>query len=251
MSSFKFQARYALLTYAQCGDLDPWSVSDHLSSLGAECIVARENHADGGVHLHAFVDFGKRFISRDVKKFDVGGCHPNIEPSKGRPWVGYDYAIKDGDVVAGGLGRPEEGGGGKLPSNAQRWAEIVAAETRDEFWQLLAELDPSAMVRSFSQCRAYADYRYRTIREAYTTPDGIVFSGGQLEELSRWAESNLGGHSAGGMLSYTTPGGLARRLATLRQSAARSGGTPHLRPWFWSAVPELYAIFLWINANTV
>lgn len=202
MSSFKFQARYALLTYAQCGDLDPWSVSDYLSSLGAECIIARENHAAGGVHLHAFVDFGRRFISRDVKKFDVGGCHPNIEPSKGRPWAGYDYAIKDGDVVAGGLERPAEGGGGKLPSNAERWAEIVAAETREEFWRLLAELDPSAMVRSFSQCRAYADYRYRAVRETYRTPDGIVFSGSQLEELNRWAESNIGGHSGGGKYTF-------------------------------------------------
>ncbi|UJO02129.1 Rep [Bat associated gemykibivirus 1] len=95
--SFKFQARYVLLTYAQCGDLDPWVVSDHLSSLGAECIIGRENHSDGGIHLHAFVDFGKRFSTRNVQKFDVGGCHPNIEPSKGRPWAGYDYAIKDGD----------------------------------------------------------------------------------------------------------------------------------------------------------
>lgn len=244
MTSFKFQARYVLLTYAQCGTLDPWLVSDHLSALGAECIIGRENHVDGGVHLHAFVDFGKRFSTRDVKKFDVGGCHPNIEPSKGRPWAGYDYAIKDGDVVAGGLGRPTESSGDKLPANAERWAQIVAAETREEFWRLLAELDPSAMVRSFTQCRAYADHRYRSIREAYRTPDGVVVHGERLAELGRWVESNLAGYSGGGM-SYTTPGGLARRLATLRQSAARSGGTPHLRPGFWSAGPELDAIFLW------
>lgn len=45
---FRFAARFALLTYAQCGDLDPFAVNDHLGSLGAECIVGRENHGDGG-----------------------------------------------------------------------------------------------------------------------------------------------------------------------------------------------------------
>lgn len=101
--SFRFNARYVLLTYPQSGDLDGFAVSDHLSELGAECIVARENHTDSGVHLHAFVDFGKRFQSRNVRIFDVLGRHPNVSVSKGSPEKGYDYAIKDGDVVAGGL----------------------------------------------------------------------------------------------------------------------------------------------------
>ena len=63
---FNFNARYALLTYSQCGDLDGVEVSNHFTKLGAECIVAREAHADGGIHLHAFVDFGPecKFRSR-------------------------------------------------------------------------------------------------------------------------------------------------------------------------------------------
>lgn len=101
--SFRFQARYALLTYAQCGDLDPWAVNDHLAELGAECIIAREVHADGGTHLHAFVDFGRKFRTQRTDVFDVGDHHPNISPSYGTPEKGFDYAIKDGDVVAGGL----------------------------------------------------------------------------------------------------------------------------------------------------
>ncbi len=211
MSSFKFQSRYVLLTYPQCGDLDPWAVSDHLSSLRAECIVGREVHRDGGIHLHCFADFGKRFSSRNTKIFDVGGHHPNISPSKGRPGVGYDYAIKDGDVVAGGLGRP--GGDGdqeKLPTNAERWAEIVAAESAEEFWRLLAELDPSAMVRSFTQCRAYAEHRYRPLRETYKSPTGVLFEPSRVEGLSEWVESNLVGHTEGGKLSCPALGGATR-----------------------------------------
>jgi len=36
---FSFNARYVLLTYAQCGDLDAWAVNDPLAFLGAECII--------------------------------------------------------------------------------------------------------------------------------------------------------------------------------------------------------------------
>ena len=47
MSSFSFHARYALLTYAQCGDLCPFTIVDLLSTMGAECIIGREHHQDG------------------------------------------------------------------------------------------------------------------------------------------------------------------------------------------------------------
>nr|UQB76395.1 replication associated protein [Flumine genomovirus 2] len=201
MSAFRFQARYALITYSQCGDLDPFTVSDHFSILGAECIIGREMHVDGGCHLHAFIDFGKKFNSRNTRVFDVGGCHLNIEQSRGKPWVGYDYAIKDGDVVAGGLDRPDEpdGSGNSVPNAHERWTQIVAAETRGEFFELLSKLDPSAMVRSWTQCRAYADHRYRVDRDRYITPDGVHIDTEHVEELSGWVRENLLRFKDGGM----------------------------------------------------
>lgn len=112
----RYQFRYVLLTYAQCGDLDPFEVCNHLASLNAECIIGRESHEDGGTHLHVFADFGTKFRSRNVRIFDVGGYHPNVSPSKGRPGEGWDYATKEGNIVAGGLERPGSGG-----STGGRW----------------------------------------------------------------------------------------------------------------------------------
>lgn len=189
--TFRFQARYALLTYAQCGDLDAWAVSDHLSELGAECIVARESHSDGGFHLHCFVDFGKKYRSRNVKIFDVQGFHPNIEPSKGRPWVGYDYAIKDGEVEAGGLERPSESDDTGVSTLTERRAQIVAATTRDEFWQLLQDLDPDSLLRSFPSCRAFAEWKFRPNPEPYITPEGITFDTTSFPGLDAWVSENL------------------------------------------------------------
>lgn len=184
MSSFHFQARYALLTYPQCGDLDPFAVSDHLSELGAECIVAREAHADGGTHLHAFVDFGSKYRTRRVDAFDVRGNHPNISPSFGTPEKGYDYAIKDGEVCAGGLARPTEKSLGK---RSDPWPEIVLAESREEFFQRVRALNPRALCTTFTQLCKYADWQYRVDAEPYRHDESLTFDLERFPELLDWA----------------------------------------------------------------
>lgn len=183
MTSFYFSARYVLLTYSQSGDLSEWSVLDHISSLGAECIIGREDHADGGTHLHVFCDFGRKKQSRRSDFFDVEGHHPNIVPSRGRAGEGWDYATKDGNVVAGGLERP---GGGGLPSTPDKWREIIGAESREEFFDLLRELDPKTLVTKWSELNRYADSAYATEHEPYVGPSGLEFELGMVPELARW-----------------------------------------------------------------
>lgn len=174
---FFVNSKYVLLTYAQCGDLDEWSVVDHLSDLNAECIVAREIHpTTGGVHLHVFVDFGRKFRSRRVDIFDVEGRHPNVSPSKGTPEKGYDYAIKDGDVVAGGLGRPSGGRPGTVGA-----LEAVAhlCETSREFLDVYNEVDTRGLIKNYANIRSYARDMYRNQRPEYESPAGTRgFRGG-------------------------------------------------------------------------
>ena len=122
---FRFAAKYALLTYAQCGQLNPFHVCDHLGSLGAECIIGREDHEDGGLHLHAFFMFEREFRTRDERVFDVDGRHPNVVRGYGTPEKGWDYATKYGDVVAGGLERPSREG---LSKSGEPWSTIVTGK---------------------------------------------------------------------------------------------------------------------------
>lgn len=194
MAHFSLRTRYALITYAQCGDLDPWSVSDLLSAVPAECIIGRENHSDGGVHLHAFVDFGKRFFTSDPRRFDVDGHHPNIQPCGRTPHTMYDYAIKDGDVVAGGLERP---GGDDVAGIRTVWDRIVDAEDADQFWELVRTLAPRQMLCNFNSLRGYAEWRYRPVVAPYVTPPGIVFDISGLEELSEFVRDSLSGNWVG------------------------------------------------------
>jgi len=189
MSSFYFSARYVLLTYSQSGDLTEWAVLDHISGLGAECIIGREDHAITGTHLHVFVDFGRKKQSRRVDFFDVGGHHPNISPSRGRPGDGWDYAVKDGNVVAGGLGRPGTSGPAKTKNP---WGEIVGAESREEFLDLVRELDPKSFVLKHQEIIRYADIFFAEDREWYVGPDGLRFELGMVPDLDTWRTNSLG-----------------------------------------------------------
>lgn len=186
-------AKYGLLTYPQCGDLDEWAVSDHLSSLGAECIIAREVHPKtGGVHLHVFFAFEQKFRSRNVRIFDVLDRHPNIVPSRGTPEKGYDYAIKDGDVVAGGLARPEPRGGGiGTGGKFERVAHLC--EDSNEFLELFDEMDRRNLIKGFSQARLYADWRFKPDVAEYESPRGARFSSGEFDGRDGWlAQSGIG-----------------------------------------------------------
>uniref|UniRef100_A0A8E7G1L8 Replication-associated protein n=1 Tax=Zosterops erythropleurus Genomoviridae sp. TaxID=2814957 RepID=A0A8E7G1L8_9VIRU len=188
MPEFTCNARYFLVTYPQCGDLDGFDVVGLFSSLGAECIVGREHHEDGGLHLHCFADFGRKFRSRKTDVFDLQGHHPNIEPSKGTPEKGYDYAIKDGDVVAGGLERPIPTSGTGARTLFDKWTEITSAPDREQFWELCHQLDPKSAACSFGQLAKYADWKYADKPAEYHTPAELEFFGGNIDGRDQWVQ---------------------------------------------------------------
>lgn len=189
--SFTFNSRYVLLTYSQSAGLSEWSVLDKISSLGGECIIGREDHEDGGTHLHVFIDFGRKFRSRKADVFDVGEWHPNVSPSKGTPEKGYDYAIKDGDVVAGGLARPDRAV--STGSTHSKWTEIASAGSREEVWSLLEELDPKSMLCNFTQISKWCDWKFTIRPEEYVSPLGVQFIGGDLDGRDQWlSQSGIG-----------------------------------------------------------
>lgn len=198
--TFRFDAKYGLLTYAQSGGLSPDHVVEHLGRLGAECIIGREAHADGGTHLHAFFMFERKFSSRNVRVFDVDGCHPNVVRGYGTPELGYDYATKDGDVVAGGLLREDCIAIGSVRGSKHKWHDVIMASTRDEFFELCAELEPRALCCSFNSLKAYADWRYRPSPDPYEHPVGLEFDPERTRDLSQWFSQNVGGGGNQGML---------------------------------------------------
>lgn len=190
MPHFDYHFRYAILTYAQSGDLDGEVVGRFLDEMGAKSVVARENHSTTGVHLHCFVDFGRKRRFRRVTVFDVEGRHPNIEPSRGTPEKGYDYVIKDGDIVYQSLDRP---GGNRNPSTSDKWSRITAASDRESFWDLVHELDPKSAACSFTQLQKYCDWKFAPVPPEYESPDEIEFIRGEVDGRDDWlSQSGIG-----------------------------------------------------------
>jgi len=188
--TFRFQGRYALLTYAQCGDLSGFDVCSHISGLAGECIVGEEAHADGGRHLHVFVHWERQFRCRRPDVFDVGGRHPNIVGNIRDPGAAWDYVIKEGCVIAGGLlDRP---GRARASKTSHMWHDIVDADDMDEFLGRVRELDPEALCKSYPALRAYGDYAYAPAPEPYVSPAGLEFTSGAISDLVGWATQNLG-----------------------------------------------------------
>lgn len=196
MPSFDLHCRYALLTYAQCGDLSGDTVGEFIIGRGFKCVIGRENHADGGIHLHVFVDFGRKRRFRRADCFDVEGRHPNISPSRGTPEKGYDYAIKDGDIVFEALERPGASGGGNAGTR-DKWSAITSAVDRESFWDLVHELDPKSAACSFTQLQKYCDWKFAPVPPVYRTPDGIGFIGGETDGRDDWLQqSGIGSEEA-------------------------------------------------------
>lgn len=211
-------AKYVLLTYSQVPQwaydetseryLPPRIVSLS-SSLQSECIVARERHSDGGWHFHAFLDFGGRaFSTRDTRKFDIEGLHPNIERVGRTPWIAYDYACKDGDIVGGGggerpspssstddsSGEPDESNSRAKSGtgNAKDWDIILASETRDDFFLECKRRAPKSLAINFLGLSKYADWRFRTVPLGYSHPENWTVRLDDYPVLTNWINQNLG-----------------------------------------------------------
>lgn len=179
--TFILNARYFLITYPQCGSLDEWAVNDHLGFLGAECIIGREVHADGGTHLHAFVDFGRKFRSRRASIFDVDGHHPNIERSKRNPRKGGHYATKDGEIVAGGL--DVESLPTRLLSGPQAPGDtLVACESRAEFFEVAEDCCPWDLITKFGSMYAFAKWKWPEVG-LFGGEHTVEFTDGAFPEL--------------------------------------------------------------------
>lgn len=214
--TFILNARYFLVTYPQSDGLDEWAVNDHFGSLGAECIVARENHANGGTHLHVFCDFGRKFRSRRADIFDVDGFHPNIERSKKNPRKGAAYATKDGDIVAGGLA-VDDLSTSLLSAAQDKGSTLICAESQREFFEVAEDICPWDLITRHQSFQSFARWKWPMLGEPYDGPPGLTIADGAFPDLVRYRNEIVGvrGESYLARRARGTPN-LLRRSFSLR-----------------------------------
>lgn len=123
---FRFASKKIFLTYSQC-DLTAEQIYDFLAAQGpiVYCIIARELHQDGNAHRHVLVEFEKRQMFRNPRKFDIDSYHPSIE--KPRNWqASLNYCKKDGDYEEfGNDGRHSDEGIFDVARSCATWEDWV------------------------------------------------------------------------------------------------------------------------------
>lgn len=181
---FRFRHRFCVLTYSQTDrGFDYQGIVDNIHADRGLCVVARERHADGGTHYHAFVDYKKVRDWSGAAHWDVRGVHPNCRPIPRTPWRAYAYTIKDGDVVHEDFDdttRPvqpnSDAGRGGRGSAKRNFAEITSAVDKEDFFAKIQKLDPRALVVSFGNVAKFADWKFPDPRRQYESPAGIAVS---------------------------------------------------------------------------
>lgn len=156
--SFRFNARWAFLTYPQCS-IDINTVLRHFVQIEPTLCygrVAHESHADGGDHLHVLLGFSKKRNIRDVRHFDIQSNHPNIQSVRNVQDV-LTYISKGGDYVQ--YGEP--------PGTASIWSRICGAGEPLLFWQLAEELDPKSFVINHEKLEYFAQKRFNSSNIEY------------------------------------------------------------------------------------
>lgn len=79
--AFRLNARNVFLTYPKC-DASRERLQEALSDLQPKPLqwaIAREEHKDGTLHLHALVGYGAKVNIRDERHWDFDGFHPHVE----------------------------------------------------------------------------------------------------------------------------------------------------------------------------
>lgn len=194
-NAFRINNRRILLTYAQVGlDFDWEGVVRLLHELGFHSRIARELHADGGIHYHVYADHGTAYSTRNARVFDHGGSHPNIAPVRSRPDTVYDYVGKDGDIVHDDIPeRPGPDNGGNAKGRRHDvWTTILASPDKDSFFEACEKMAPRELVTSFTSVSAFADWKYRPKRERYKDPRGFDCNITDYPELDQWVRDSIG-----------------------------------------------------------
>ncbi|QCX29399.1 Replication-associated protein [Plant associated genomovirus 8] len=188
--------QFFMLTYPTTpADFDGSGIVAILERLGCNYRVGRELHQDGKPHFHAMCCFDEPYTDGDARRtFTVGTRIPNIRVRRTRPERGWDYVgkhagTKEGHYLVGEKGTRPGGDedSSERPSN-DSWHEIILARTREEFFDLAARLAPRQLACSFTSLSAYADWKYRPVKEEYVGPDGVW---SVPDELLDWVDENV------------------------------------------------------------
>lgn len=150
LMTFRINAINFALTYPQANGLSKHQLFEGLLSLQPVYLLcAVENHANTGIHYHAYFKAPKKLDVRDERYFDVDGNHPNIQGCRDtKAWITY---IRKEDK------EPLEHG--KITTK-RGWAEALSMGSEAEFVAEVQNISPRDFVLANERVLSFAKRRY-------------------------------------------------------------------------------------------
>lgn len=178
MADFRFQGKSVALTYPQCPVMKENALEHLLDKFPIdEYFIAREKHEDGEWHLHMYLSFKERVRTRDVRAFDIGIYHPNIQTckNKGR-WLRY-MSKEDQDPLT------------NMNTKELIWTRILHAASLEKAMTIIKEEKPRDFIMSAERIK-------QNLREVFDAPVAYespysLQSFRDCEPVREWFESNV------------------------------------------------------------
>jgi len=160
---FRINAKFFFLTYPQC-EADKQQLLDFLLTIAPVkyVCIGQETHEDGGRHLHALVEFAKKFDCRNQTRFDfsVGetSYHPNIQSARDPHHV-RNYCRKEDTepLEYGTFGRLE-------------YSDLLLLDSKDAFLQGVSKHHARDYVLQYDRVCRFATAHYAEKEKGYVSP---------------------------------------------------------------------------------
>lgn len=168
--AFRLNSAAFFLTYPH-SDFLPAELGAHLETLAATkyCLVAKELHADGSPHIHAFLIFDRKKNIRQANFFDFRERHPNIVSPRDRKAT-VVYIKKDaptGDAIY------ESGVAPNIADTDNAWRAAVDATTAVEVHRIISEAHPREYLLHHDKIEYYANKKAKTLEDYDPNVDDV------------------------------------------------------------------------------
>jgi len=180
--------------------------------------ISREQHADGTLHLHAYISLTRKLNTTNQHVFDVRGFHPNIQSARNLKAV-IAYVIKDGNFISN-LPTTDLSANGST-TKKRTWGEILEESTNGaNFLTMVRQEYPREYCIHNQRLREMAANEWPEVPLPYQ-PSFTQFT--IPMELQEWATENIG-QGFNGKVSMM--GGLTPHTPRERSLPADAGPAP-------------------------
>lgn len=178
---FQLNAKNVFLTYPQCSiskEAMLYYLIDKTTCDSAR--IGQEEHANGDLHLHAYLHSDEGFRTRDERYFDICGFHPNVQPCRKVSSV-LDYVSKTGNYVDYGT---LDG-----CSSKRTWHDVLSAETMADAYQIIRTDFSRDYVLNHEKLEYFVNKHYKKEVPEYIPTPGLLFNPDPIMTL--FAEQRL------------------------------------------------------------